>query len=124
MSALQACANVTVVTRSIVTAIEGTERVEGVRVESLDDGRDVPLACAGVFAYVGLAPSAAFMPERVARDAHGAVVTDAALETAVPNVFAAGAVRAGYGGTLADAVNDAETAVRGVLARLRAGAMS
>jgi thioredoxin reductase (NADPH) len=71
-----------------------------------------------VFPYVGLEPASACVPAEL-RDARGAVMTDAALQTSLPGVFAAGAVRAGFGGTLADAVRDARTAVTAVLQHLR-----
>ena len=44
------------------------------------------------------------------RDVRGFVVTDANFETAAPGVFAAGAVRSGYGGRLTQAVAEATTA--------------
>jgi len=47
------------------------------------------------------------------------VITSERLETSLVGVFAAGAVRAGYQGTLADAVRDAESAATAVLQDLR-----
>ena len=45
--------------------------------------------------------------------------TDDALATTMPGVFAAGAARAGYGGTLADAVREGEHAASAALSHLR-----
>jgi thioredoxin reductase len=42
-----------------------------------------------------------------------AIETDAAMQTAVPGIFAAGAVRAGYSGQLVDAVREARAAAEG-----------
>jgi thioredoxin reductase (NADPH) len=51
--------------------------------------------------------------------AYAAVLTNASLETAVPGLWAAGAVRHGCGGTLDDAVADARVAAAGIAAQLR-----
>lgn len=85
------------------------------------DGSHTEIACAGFFAYVGLAPNSGFLPQTIARDAQGAVVTNSALETALPGVWAAGAVRGGYTGLLADAVKEAEAAAAGAARRVKGG---
>ncbi len=117
--ALDGRSNVTLVPMTEVAAIEGESVVTAVRLRSLAEGGERTLPCAGVFVYVGLEPAAAFLPPAVARDATGAVVTRDGLETSLENVFAAGAVRAGYAGTLEAAVLDAQTAAAAVLRRLR-----
>jgi thioredoxin reductase (NADPH) len=66
---------------------------------------------------VGLVPNAGLLGPEVARDAGGFVVTDAAFETAAPGVFAVGAVRAGYGGRLTQAVAEATGAAERAAAR-------
>jgi len=66
--------------------------------------------CRGLFVFVGLPPHATLLGPEVARDADGFVVTDARFETALPGVFAVGAVGAGYGGRLTQAVAEATTA--------------
>lgn len=115
--ALCACDNVEITPHAEVTAIEGGDVVE--RVQARIGGRDVTIECAGVFAYVGLVPASSFLPSTVARDGVGAVITDASLESTLPGVYAAGAVRAGYGGTLGDAADEADRAADAVLRRLR-----
>lgn len=102
-----------------VEAILGGKMVEKVRVKHAGDGKTEEIACAGVFAYVGLAPNSAFLPQAIARDAQGFVLTDGSLEAALKGVWAAGAVRSGYTGLLADAVKEAETAATGALARVK-----
>jgi thioredoxin reductase (NADPH) len=119
IAALRARANVTMTPRAEVSAIEGGEFVE--RVRARIDGADRVIPCSGVFAYVGLAPATTFLPATVERNAEGAVVTDESLATTLPDVFAAGAVRAGFRGTLADAVADAERAAAAVVRKLRGG---
>jgi thioredoxin reductase (NADPH) len=60
--------------------------------------------------FVGLAANAALLGPDVARDKAGFVITEARLETAMPGVFAIGAVRSGYGGRLTQAVAEATSA--------------
>jgi thioredoxin reductase (NADPH) len=117
--ALRACSNVTVMPMTELTAIEGGDVVEAVRLRSLTDANARTMPCSGVFVYVGLVPAVSFLPESVPRDPSGAVVTSDRLETSLDNVFAAGAVRAGYQGTLSDAVRDAERAANAMLHDLR-----
>jgi len=117
IDAVQQCANVTFVPEAEIEAIDGEDRVEAVRVRGARGTQRIP--CAGVFAYVGLDPAADFMPAATPRDMSGALVVDASLATPLANVFAIGAVRSGYGGTLEDAVGDAHTAATAVLQRLR-----
>jgi thioredoxin reductase (NADPH) len=112
--------NISVLSMCEVTAIEGGSVVEAVRVRSNADGSIRTLPATGIFVYVGLEPSTAFLPAETARDAAGAVVVGEALETSIENVFAGGAVRAGYGGLLSDAVRDARIAADAVARRLRA----
>jgi thioredoxin reductase (NADPH) len=119
IAALRRCDNVALVPNAEIVAIEGGEVVERVRARVA--GIDTLVPCAGVFAYVGLAPSTAFLPSTIERGARGGVLTDASGATTLRSVFAAGAVRAGHGGTLADAVADAERAVAGMVRELRGG---
>ena len=107
---------ISVMWKTTVEAILGGKMVEKVRVKR--DGKSEDMACAGVFAYVGLEPNAAFAPQGIARDAGGNLVTNAAFETAVPGVYAIGAVRAGYSGLLRDAAVEAKAAADAVRKRL------
>ena len=95
--------------------IAGSKMVERARIRHAD-GRSEEVPCAGVFAYVGLQPNAEFLPPEYARDAAGRLTTGDKLETSVPGVWAAGAVRSGCGGLIADAMEDARrvaAAIRG-----------
>jgi thioredoxin reductase (NADPH) len=102
-----------------VEAVLGEQMVNKVRVRDVA-GKTNEIPCAGFFAYVGLEPNCAFVPAEVKRDARGALVTDAELQTAMAGVFAAGAVRAGCGGMLSDALSDGEKVAASV-ARLLGG---
>jgi len=110
---------VSVLWNTVAEEILGGEGVQKVRVRNTADGSRAEIRCAGFFAYIGLAPNSGFLPQSIARDPQGFVLTDGSLETALKGVWAAGAVRAGYSGLLSDAVREAETAAAEALARLK-----
>jgi thioredoxin reductase (NADPH) len=95
---------------SEVRAVVGETGVAAVTL--LDRSRDATreLPCTGVFAYVGLVPNSEWLPAEVRRDNEGGVVTDGSFATSVPGLWAIGAVRSGYGGTVAHALDEAERA--------------
>ena len=97
---------ITIVRNASLDAILGDKMVEKVRVKHVD-GRLEELPCAGVFAYIGLEPSSEFLPESVSRDDQGFVRTNESLETSLPGVYAIGAVRSNFGGTLDHAMDEA-----------------
>ncbi len=109
--------NIQVHMNTRVEAVLGSAAVSGVRVRAGDGVSEI--ACAGFFAYVGLEPANEFVPAEIARDAAGFLQTDEGLQTAMPGVFAAGAVRFGYGGMLTHAIAEGEAAAKSALALLR-----
>ena len=104
--------------RTTVEAILGGKMVEKVRIKHAGDGKIEEVPCAGVFAYVGLEPSAGFAPAGIARDARGHLVASKDCETSVAGIWAIGAVRAGYSGLLRDAVPEARRVAEAVRDRL------
>ena len=114
---VEANQKIAIVRNAVVEAIEGGKMVEKARVRHAD-GRVEEIPCAGVFAYIGLKPSTEFLPPTVERDAHGFVRTNGTFETATPGILAIGAVRSGYAGTLADAMNEARAAAHATLTLL------
>ena len=112
----KADAKISYIWKGTVEAILGGKMVEKVRVKR--DGKSEEMPVAGIFAYVGLEPNAAFVPQGVARDANGHLVTNAAFETGVPGLHAIGAVRAGYSGLLKDAAVEAKSVAESVSKRL------
>jgi thioredoxin reductase (NADPH) len=112
----KADAKISYIWKCTVEAILGGKMVEKVRVKR--DGKSEDMAVSGIFAYVGLEPNAAFVPQAVARDAGGFLVTNASFETAVPGLHAIGAVRVGYSGLLRDAAAEATSVAQAVAKRL------
>ena len=99
-----------------VGQIAGSRMVEKVCVK-LGDGRVEDIPCAGVFAYIGLAPNSEFLPPQVKRDETGRVATAESLETTMPGVWAIGAVRQGYSGLLRDAMAEARRVAESISGR-------
>ncbi len=93
-----------------VVEVLGGDRVTGVRVRDRGTGEAEDLGCAGVFVYVGLAPNSEWLAGGIDRDGDGHVLTDASLAASARGVFAAGALRKGYGGRLTHAVGEATAA--------------
>ena len=114
---VKANGKITIMRNTTLDAIDGDKMVQKARVRHMD-GRVEELACAGVFAYIGLEPNTGFLPESVTRDGGGFVRTNDSLETTLPGVFAIGAVRSGFRGTLTDAMNEAQRTAAVLRARL------
>jgi thioredoxin reductase (NADPH) len=102
---------------SEIVEVVGADGLEGVRVRDRETGSEEVIACSGLFVFVGLMPNAGLLGPEVTRDDGGFVVTDAHFETASSGVFAVGAVRAGYGGRLTNAVAEATSAAEQAAAR-------
>lgn len=110
--------NVEFVWSSVVEEVLGSGAVEGVRLRGVRDGSVRELACKAVFPFIGSIPNSEFLPSEV-RDESGYVVTDTEYATSLAGVFAAGAVRHGYGGHVAEAVGEAVSAASAAARYLR-----
>jgi thioredoxin reductase (NADPH) len=112
VDALTDCENVTVRHKTEARAILGGTVVEKVQIKDLVTNTDSILACSGFFGFIGLQPVSDFAPASLHRDERGHLITDSTLKVA-KNLFAAGAVRSGYSGLLADAVAEGVAAANG-----------
>jgi thioredoxin reductase (NADPH) len=108
---------ISIMWKSTVDAILGGKMVEKVRISGAG-GKTEEIACAGVFAYIGLEPNADFAPPAIGRDGRGYLVTNDTFETAVKGIWAIGAVRAGYSGLLRDAAVEAQRVADTIRSRL------
>jgi thioredoxin reductase (NADPH) len=93
-----------------VLAVEGTDKVEGVRVKDRDTGEEKVIACDGVFIWVGLTPQTGLFSDVLELDEWGYVKTDAKMATSVKGVWAAGDVVSGATRQIACAVGTGATA--------------
>lgn len=85
--------NVELVLSATVSAIEGSDRVESVRVRRAD-GSEISIPVSAVFIAIGSAPITSFIPEgTLALAPDGSIEVDALMRTSVPGIFAAGDVR-------------------------------
>lgn len=121
-----AASNVEIWPHFELESVEGDTRLRSIRVASNRDGERRDLECAAVFSFIGARPNTGWLPERVARDERGFVLTGGdvgdrrdwplerepcQLETSVPGVFAAGDARHGSTKRVAFAVGDGALAV-------------
>jgi len=64
-------------------------------VKNLDTGQLTAMEPAAAFVFIGLSPNSDLVRGLVTTDPQGFIITDAAMQTDVPGLFAAGDVRAG-----------------------------
>jgi thioredoxin reductase (NADPH) len=101
--------------QSTVVAIEGAEGIDAVVVAG--PSGNARIEARAVYPCVGLLPNSGWTG--LVTDADGAILTGEGLATSMPGVHAIGAVRAGHGGRLVDAVSDAALVARSVKAALQ-----
>lgn len=104
---LQAYDNVHVRTGLDVRAIIGTDGVDAVRLHDQANDAEEDYVCAAVFPFIGLEPRTMLAPPKAERNAMGALAVIATMQTTQPGLYAVGAARADYGGTVSDAASDA-----------------
>ncbi|MFC1715511.1 thioredoxin-disulfide reductase [Candidatus Poribacteria bacterium] len=78
---------------TVVKEVMGYNKVQAVRLSSVDTGEERILECEGVFLFVGFTPSTGFLRGFVELDQRGYVITDDDMATSVPGVFACGDAR-------------------------------
>ena len=118
--------NIQIHTGVEVSAVHGEDVVEGVSLRH-NDGRTSRIDLSAVFVFIGADPGAMWLPDTVARDKLGYLLTGAdallsgrwpltdreptPLETTVPGILAGGDVRAGSTKRVGFAVGDGSLAV-------------
>jgi len=78
---------------SVVTSINGEDRVRSVTLKNLATGQVQELSTDGVFVYVGHLPNNQLFAGKLAMDEQGYVITDKLMRTSVPGIFAAGEIQ-------------------------------
>ena len=112
-----------VITGAMPSEFHGDKRLDHV-VLTDDDGSTREVDVDGVFVFIGLTPNTALVKDLVTVDDQGFVLTDAALSTSIPGVFAAGDCRAGSTKQAASAAGEGAAvalAIRRYLEPLTAG---
>jgi thioredoxin reductase (NADPH) len=110
---------------TIIQAVDGGGHLESVTLRNSATGSTRQLAAVGLFCFIGARPASSWLPEDVARDDDGFVLTDIAVpsgtgrprlpyETSVDGVFAAGDIREGSMKRVAAAVGDGSSVIRSI----------
>jgi thioredoxin reductase (NADPH) len=112
---MRATGKVDEIRNSVIEQIHGTDgRVSHVTLRNVEDDTRSDLPVSGVFPFVGFTPhSDIFDPDlavQVELDDSRHIVTDDAMRTSVPGIFAAGDVRSQFVRQITNAVGDATTA--------------
>ena len=84
--------NAEVLWSSVVSAIEGSDTVEGLRLRNVKTGEESFVPVSGVFVAVGILPNSESFIGTLEDDG-GFIVTDAECRTGQPGIFAVGDVR-------------------------------
>lgn len=96
---------------SVVTEIKGDERkVQTVEIKNVKTGEISEQAFGGVFIYVGLDPMSQSVVQLGITDEQGWIVTNEAMETSQPGIFAIGDIRQKQLRQITTAVGDGATA--------------
>lgn len=127
---IQAADNVQISTRTAVTKVTGTDRLQSIDLKDLDSDEIRTVPADSMFIFIGSAPRSDIVADLIKRDEQGFILTGPdllkngkrpqgwhesrdpfLLETNVPGVFAAGDVRLGSTKRVASAVGEGSAAV-------------
>jgi thioredoxin reductase (NADPH) len=124
-------AKIRVLADTVVVEVIGQEGISGLRLRAVSTGAESTIDIGGLFVYVGSIARPQFLKELSVTDEHGHVVTDAAMRTALPGLFAAGAIRSSFSGQAITAAGDGAAAavaahqyLRAASRRVRGGSRS
>jgi thioredoxin reductase (NADPH) len=107
---IKAADNVVMEYNSIITALHGADKLEGITLKRLPAGAEEFLPVEGLFIFIGFEPVLPELPAEIVRDERGFIVTDAEMRSSVPGVFAAGDIRSKLCRQVVTAVGDGATA--------------
>jgi thioredoxin reductase (NADPH) len=105
---------ITIQPNVVPVAFTGDTHLRGVVLKDTLTGAQREEHPAGVFVFVGLSPNTEVVKDLVQRDKRGFILTDAALQTSVPGIFAAGDCRAGSTKQAASAAGEGAAVALGI----------
>jgi thioredoxin reductase (NADPH) len=117
--AIEATPNVVVRHHTDVVDGAGDGSLERITLADCVTGAREEVSATALFVVIGGDPKTGWLPDEVARDEQGYLITGRDLETSMPGVFAAGDVRQGSIKRVASAVGEGATVVRMVHDYLR-----
>jgi thioredoxin reductase (NADPH) len=103
-----------VITNTSPAEFKGKNRLETVVLKNAQTGELSEVPVGGVFVFIGLTPNTALVKGMVEMDQWGFLLTDAALQTSVPGLFAAGDCRGGSTKQAASAAGEGAAAALGI----------
>ncbi len=95
---------------TVLEEIRGDQKVSGAQARNVKTGEGVELEADGVFIFIGHYPNTALFSEQLEMDQAGYLVTDKAMMTSVPGVFAAGEAQDGMYRQIATSVGQGSAA--------------
>ena len=108
------CPNVEMVWDNVPVSIEGTEKVESLKICNVRTDEEKTIAVDGVFIAVGILPNTEKFKGLVALDESGYIVAGEDGVTSTPGIFAAGDIRTKNLRQVVTAVADGANAVASV----------
>ncbi|MFH1888500.1 MAG: thioredoxin-disulfide reductase [Candidatus Omnitrophota bacterium] len=78
---------------SMITAISGSSRVEGVKVKDLNTSVESEVQCDGIFIYVGYIPDTDIVKDKLELDESGFIIATDDMSTSCDGIFACGDCR-------------------------------
>src|SRR6202158_285170 len=103
-----------VITNTAPAEFKGKNRLEAVVLKNIQTGDLTEMPVAGVFVFIGLSPNTGLVKGMVDVDQWGFLLTDAARQTSVPGLFAAGDCRGGSTKQAASAAGEGAAAALGI----------
>jgi thioredoxin reductase (NADPH) len=95
---------------SVVTAIEGGDTVDSLKLRNVKTNAETVLAVKGLFVAIGFTPNTGYLKDILALDQAGLIPVNQKMETGVPGLFAAGDIRVGSIRQVISACGDGATA--------------
>lgn len=77
---------------TVVTAIQGSDKVESIKLKNVATNEESSLPIDGIFIFIGHTPNTGIFKNQIALDDKGYIQANMNMETNVPGVFAAGEV--------------------------------
>jgi thioredoxin reductase (NADPH) len=106
---------------TVVEEILGEKLLSGLKLRNVKTGQNSILEVAGVFVAVGLMPNSRSFFKVVDLDDAGYIVTDGAMATSAPGIFASGDIRRNSPRQVAAAVGDGVTAAMSAFKYVQGG---
>ncbi|MEG1662283.1 MAG: FAD-dependent oxidoreductase, partial [Clostridiales bacterium] len=86
-------ANIEQVLNHIPRELVGEQKLQGIKLRSVITNLERVIPIAGLFVAVGISPQTEFLEGKLALSPGGAIITDQAMATNIPGVYAAGDCR-------------------------------